>query len=128
MQVVVPDGKEASANLAVAGDADAAAMPAEGMRDRCDDSDFADAVIEAITAGGLRMGVRNFDERPVLGYARQNFVECHNGRGRPDAVFFERHELDEADDDAFFAGEHSEGDDLVFVEATQEDAVDLDRP
>ena len=39
---------------------------------------------------------------------------------------FERHELDEADDDVFVARELGEGFDLVVVEAAQQDAVDLD--
>ena len=59
--------------------------------------------------------------------ARVHLVEADDGVRRPDAVFFERHELDEADDDAFAAGELGEGHDLVVVEAAQQDAVDLDR-
>jgi len=46
---------------------------------------------------------------------------------RPGAVFFEGHEFDEADDDAFFAGEFPERHDLTFVEAAQEHAIDFDR-
>ena len=48
--------------------------------------------------------------------------------GRPGAAFFERHEFDEAHGDAFFAREHAEGDDLVFVEAAHQHAVHFQRP
>ena len=48
--------------------------------------------------------------------------------GRPGAAFFERHEFDEAHGDAFFAREHAEGDDLVFVETAHENAVHFQRP
>ena len=61
VQVVVPDREQAGANFAVAGDADAAAMSAKGMRDRRDDADFADAVVEAVAARGFRTRVRDFD-------------------------------------------------------------------
>ena len=53
MEIVVPNGKQAGANLAVGRDADAAAMAAERMRYRSDDADFADAVFEDIAAGCL---------------------------------------------------------------------------
>ena len=48
--------------------------------------------------------------------------------GRPGAAFFERHEFDEAHGDAFFAREHAEGDDLIFVEAAHQHAVHFQRP
>ena len=128
VQIVIPDGEQAGANFAVAGDADAAAMSAEGMRDRRDDADFADAVFEAVAAGGFRARVRNFDQRAVLGHARQNFIERDYRVGRPGAVFFERHEFDEANGHAFFAREHAEGNDLIFVEAAHQHAIHFQRP
>src|SRR5579863_2306642 len=63
VQVVVPYGKETGADFAVAGDADAAAMSAEGMRHWRDDSDFADAVFETVAARRFRTRVRNLDQR-----------------------------------------------------------------
>ena len=48
--------------------------------------------------------------------------------GRPDAVLFQRHELDEAHDHAFFAREHAEGNDLIFVESAQQHAIHFHRP
>src|SRR5262249_37451578 len=44
---------------------------------------------------------------------------------RPHAVFFQRHELDEADHHAFLAGKAGKFHDLVVIEAAQEHAVDL---
>ncbi len=58
---------------------------------------------------------------------RENFVECDYDLRRPDAVFFQRHELDEAHGHAFFAREAAEGGDLIVVEAAQQHAVDLHR-
>ena len=47
--------------------------------------------------------------------------------GGPQAVLFERHELDKANDHALFAREARKGDDLVVVEAAQQHTVHLDR-
>src|SRR5579863_4812199 len=52
VQIVVPDREQAGANLAIGGDADAAAVAAERMRDRSDDPNLANAVIEAVTPRG----------------------------------------------------------------------------
>src|SRR5436190_7728372 len=128
VQIVVPDGKQAGANLAVGGNANAAAMAAERVRNRGDDSDLADAVVETIAAGGLTAGARNLDQRPVLAHALEDFIERDHGRRRPYAIFFERHELDEADHHAFFTREHSERNDLIFVESAHEPAIDFERP
>src|ERR1700758_1988988 len=53
VQIVIPDGEQASANFSVGSDADAAAMSAERMRDRRDDADLAEAVVKTVTAGGF---------------------------------------------------------------------------
>ena len=63
VQVVIPDRKQAGADLAVAGDADAAAMSAERMRHRSDDADLADAIFEAIAPRRLRTRMRDLDQR-----------------------------------------------------------------
>ena len=65
VQVVVPDGKQAGADLAVGGEADPAAVSAERMGDGRDDSDFAHAVVESVAAGGLGALVRNLDQGAV---------------------------------------------------------------
>src|SRR3984957_17916665 len=75
VKIVIPYGKQARANLAVAGDADAAAMSAEGMGRWRDDPDLADAVIKTKTPRRLRARVRNFDQRAILGHPRQNFIK-----------------------------------------------------
>src|SRR5215475_13306750 len=65
MQVVIPHGKKTSANLSIAGDADAAAMPAKRMRYRRDDPNLADTILEAITPRRLRSRMRNLHQWPV---------------------------------------------------------------
>src|SRR6185312_3842869 len=84
--------------------------------------------VEAVAAGGFAAGMRNFHQWPVFAHAVQDLIERDHGIGRPDPVFFERHELDEAHHHAFFAREHAERDDLVFVESAHQHAVDFHRP
>ena len=73
VQVMIPDREQAGANLAVGGDADAAAMSAEGMRDGSDDADLADAIVEAVTSRGFGARVWDLDQRPVFRHARREF-------------------------------------------------------
>src|SRR5271165_3970468 len=126
MEIVVPHRKKAGSDFAVASDADAATVAAERMRHGSDNADFPDAIVEAVAARGFRTCVGGFDERAVLGHARQDFIERDYGRGRPGSSFFERHELDEAHGHVLFAGEHAEGDNLIFVESAHQDAVHFD--
>src|ERR1019366_9812728 len=101
----------------VAGDSDTAAMSAEGMRHRGDDADLADSIFKAVTPRCFRARMRNFNQRTVLGHADQNLIQRDDGRWRPGASLFERHEFDEPDRHALFASEHAERNDLVFVES-----------
>src|SRR5215472_7384576 len=103
-------------------------MAAEGMGYRRDDADFADTVVETVTACGLAASAWNFNQRPVFRHPAENLVKRNHGFGRPHAILLERHELDEPDDYALFAGKHPKRDDLVFVEAAHEDAIHLHRP
>ena len=66
-------------------------------------------------------------QRHELSHARENFVERDHDLRRPHAIFFQRHELDEAHEHAFFAREAAEGGDLVVIEAAQQNAIDLHR-
>ena len=72
--------------------------------------------------------------RPPRVEAGDDLVHADDCLGRPGARvghgggLFERHELDEAHDDALATGELGEGLDLRVVEAAQQHAVDLDRP
>src|SRR5664280_3651195 len=126
IQVVFADREQAGADLAIRGDANAAAMSAEGVRHRRNDADLADAVLEDIAAGGLAVRVADFAQRHELGHAAHDLVEGHDDLRRPDAAFFQRHEFDEADGNAFLARKAAEGSDLIVVEAAQEHAIDLD--
>ena len=55
-----------------------------------------------------------------------DFAQGNDHFGGPEAVLFEGHELDEADDDVFCACEMGEAFDLVVVEAAQQNAIDFD--
>src|SRR5581483_8778003 len=61
MEIVVPNRKKTGANLAVRGNANSAAMPAEWVGNRRDDSDFADAVIKLVTSCGFAASVWDFN-------------------------------------------------------------------
>src|SRR6266699_655681 len=98
------------------------------MRHRSDDTNFADAIVEAVTAGGFTPLMRSFNQRAVLRHARENFIQRYHGLRRPDTVFLEWHELDETNDYAFLAREHAERNDLIFVEATHENTIYLYGP
>ena len=57
-----------------------------------------------------------------------DFIQRNDDVRRPEPIFFERHELDEADDHALLRENSAKGIDLVFVEAAQKDAVNFHRP
>src|SRR2546423_4198911 len=102
-------------------------MATKWVRHGGDNAYFADAVIENIAARGFAALMRDLYQRLELRHAGDDFVERDNDFRRPDAIFFERHEFDEAHDDVFFAREHAEWDDLVFVESAQQNTIDLHR-
>src|SRR6185312_2182897 len=59
IEIVIEKGEEACAKLSVGGDPDAGAMAAERMRNRSDDADLANAVIERIAARGFACDIWN---------------------------------------------------------------------
>src|SRR6202162_2874791 len=124
-QIMVPDRKEASTDLAIGGDPDPAAMPAEGMGHRCNDADFADPIVESVTSGRFTGFARNLDKAAERCHALQDLVQRDHDTGCPDASLFERHEFDEAHHHAFLAREFAERYDLVVVEAAHQHAIDL---
>ena len=68
-----------------------------------------------------------FHERQYASDAFNDFLQgYHNLRG-PEPAFFERHELDEPDNYAFFTREPREAFNLIVVESTQQHAIDLER-
>src|SRR6476659_943291 len=73
-EVVIPDGEEAGADLAVGSDAHAAAVAAERMGNRSNDADLTDAVGEAVAERGFAGGTENLNQRLELGHARENFL------------------------------------------------------
>jgi len=127
VEVVVDLGEEAGADFAVGGEADTAAGAAEGLGDGGDDANFAAAIGKAVAAGGLTcFARRQLDQRQDTADAGDDLLERdHDFRG-PEAAFFQRHELNEADGDIFVAGEMGKAFDLVVIEATHEYAVDFE--
>src|SRR5690349_5573813 len=103
-------------------------MSAERMGYGRNNTDFADAVLETVAPGSFAARVRDFNQRAVFRHAPQNFVEPDYDVWGPDPIFLQRHELNEADHHAFFAREHAEWNDLVFVEAAHQHAIDFYRP
>src|ERR1700688_4770565 len=96
VEVVIALREEAGADLAVGGEADAAAVSAEGVRDRGDDADLSQAVVEAVAAGGLAWRVGGEVARGTVRVeAGDDLVRGDDGLGLPAAVLFERHPLDE---------------------------------
>src|ERR1700731_5505739 len=77
MQIVVPHREQAGADLSVAGDAYSAALSAERMRDGRDDADLADAVVEAVAAGGFSGGARALRPAALPPLAGQAVVGRH---------------------------------------------------
>src|SRR6202140_1944119 len=97
------------------------------MRHGSDNSNLDDAIREAIPPRCFALSVGNLLERHKLSHARKNFIQGDYDYWRPNAIFFERHELDEAHHHMFFARELSEVGDLIFIESAQQHAVDLYR-
>ena len=82
---------------------------------------------KTIAARGLAARVTDLAQRHEFGHALHDFLQRDHDLRRPHAIFFQRHELDEAHDHAFFARELAEGGDLVVIEAAQQNAIDLYR-
>src|SRR3954466_15738438 len=123
MQVVVPHRKQAGTNLAIRSNADPAAMPTERMRHRGDNPDLSAAISKAVTPRGFATLVRNLNQWPILCHTFKNLIQRDNHFRRPYAVFFERHELNEAHDHALFSREATKWDDLVFIKAPHQYAI-----
>src|SRR5271165_2292334 len=102
-------------------------MPTERMRYRRDDADLADTVFEDVAPCRLAPRVLDFTHWHEFSHASHDLIQRYDDLGRPHTIFFQRHELDEADGDALFAREAAEGGNLVVVESAQQHAVDLDR-
>src|ERR1041385_7745719 len=100
-------------------------MSTERMGNRCDDADLALSVVKGVAARGFSGRVGKLAYRTELIEFFQDLVHGDDHMWRPNAVFFERHEFNKAHDYAFFAGEAGEFDDLIFIEAAQQDRIDL---
>src|SRR5436309_13607564 len=97
---MVPNRKQAGANLSVGGSTNAAAVSEKRMRHRRDNPDFANAVIKPIAPGGFAARLGNFNQWPVFVHTLQDFLERNHFRTLPYPVFCERHEVDKTQDHA----------------------------
>src|ERR1700704_5520955 len=123
---MVKQGKKTGTDLAIRGEPHARAVSAERMRDGRDDANFAFAVVEGITPCSLAGFIRQLAHGTELVELLQNFVHRHHHLRRPYTVFFERHEFDKTDNDAFLTREAGKFDDLIFIESAEKYAVNLD--
>src|SRR6185369_12253427 len=99
VEVVLEDGEEAGANLAVGSEADARAVSAEGLGDGGDDADLAATIFEDEAAGGFAGSALDLAHGHVGVQLREDLFEGDDDFGGPDAIFFQRHEFDKANDD-----------------------------
>src|SRR5690348_15108634 len=126
-QIVIEEGEQAGANLAVRGQAYTRTMSAERVRDGRDDADLAQAVVKGVAPRGFAGRVGQLAHRTKMIQLLQDLIHANHNIRRPYAVFFKGHEFNEAHHHAFLAGEAGELDDLVFIEAAQQDAIHLHR-
>src|SRR5712692_9854676 len=123
-QIVVVLAEKASAKLAVSGKANSGTMAAKRLRDRRDETDLAgSAVGEAVLAGGFTSFVGDLLERPARVDTLVNLRGGDDQIASPVAIGIQRHEFDEAHDDAAQAGKSGEGFHFVIVEAPNENGV-----
>src|SRR5579859_2896297 len=103
-------------------------MAAEWPRYRRDDSDFPNTVVEGITACGFANVISwQLSQWLPCRERLHDLIKCDNDLRAPDAVFLERHELDEANDDTFIPRKLCELDDLIFIETAQQHTIHFHR-
>ncbi len=127
-EIVVSLREKTGANLAVRSKPYTAAVAAKGMRHRRNNADLSTTVIEGITPCRFRelsRRQRNQGSHPVQSF--NNLIQANDHFRRPDAVFFQRHELNEANDDVFRPGKLGKGLDLILIKSAQEHGIHLDR-
>src|SRR6266853_6911846 len=99
-------------------------MATERLGYRGNEANFArGAIRKAVFAGCFAALVGYLCEWPASVDALVDFGRGHDQTTGPVAVGVERHEFDEAHDDAGFAGERSEGFDFVVVDAANQNGV-----
>src|SRR5688572_7149915 len=117
LEVMLADAEEAGAHLAVGREADAVAVAAEGFRHRGDDPDLGFGIRKAPAPGGFgRVGGLNGDEVEPLLEPLEDFTSGHDEIAEPGAAGVERHELNEAQLQAFTPRELRQVLNLVIVQ------------
>src|SRR5512132_168838 len=127
LQVPLTPREEAGAELPVRREADPVAAGAERLRYGVHEADLAGAVREPESARGRRCLRRDLHERPVFLDQSPDLAPGEHVVLGPTPLGVERHDLDEPDDIRLSTGELREGGDLLFGEAPDRHAVDLDR-
>ena len=122
-RVVVFLAEKARAQFSVGGEPDARTMPAEGLRHRRDQSNFAGAIHEAVLPRGFAALVHHRNQRPARRDAAMDFRGGHHHVAGPRTVRIQRHEFDETHHDFFFAREFSEGFHFVVVQPAHQHRV-----
>ncbi len=126
----VPFGrrKQAIADLAFGGEAQAVAVAAEGLRDGLNQADAA-AAVGVLEVAGRLAGMRAADrhERAEFGFedAADGFAVEHVG-GLPMLLGVERHVFDESQFEAAVASETCQRHDFLFGEAVDRDRIEPD--
>src|ERR1700730_1300017 len=129
VEIMVALREETRPDLAIRGQPNAAAMAAERMRDRSDDADLTQAILEGEASRRLTQRIGSEIHQRSNGIQPlDNLLHRHDRLTLPAAVFLERHPLDEAHDDVLATAELGKVLDLGVVEAAQQHAVDLHRP
>lgn len=124
IKIVLPVGEQASANLSVRGEPDAAAGAAERLGDRSYNSDFSDPVVEGVTAGGLAgIGGRQSNDWPKCLELAEDLSQRHHRLPCPFAALAQGHEFDESYGHTLLAREVGEFDDLMIIESTYQNTI-----
>ena len=120
-------GEEAGVEGAVGGDAGAVAAGAKGGRNRGDEAEFGAALCVSVALGDFT-GIVGIDrlEVEVGGEDLENFATRDDVFEVPSVFCSDVHELDVAESEFGVAGGSGEGEDFTFVDATADNAVDLD--
>ncbi len=125
-QVDLVDREEAVPEVAVGGETDPVAAPAERSGDAGDHAELAGAIAVPESCGGIVALVERF-QRVDPTDPLDDLLEGDDAVTGPSAVRIERHVLDESDRHPTLASVRREVEEFVVVDAAHHDGVDLHR-
>src|ERR1035441_7233659 len=85
------------------------------------------AIQKSVTPSCLAALMPDLLQRQILRHTRDNFIEPNHDLRRPNAIFFERHKLDEAHHHSLGTRKHSKRNYLVLIESAHQHAINLYR-